>query len=440
MTNKHKPQESPESSIPKRKKELAHREPPPRRIPPPHPRLPRTGSSQIHGKQTLRGSGSSTGNPRKDNQVTDFISFNFLDEVSKKRYFDKFANCEIKYGRGFDLVELENYGFPYSEHLKELGWYDYVRLNTPWYPSLVRAFYANAKVIVDKENPHEYWIETKVNGQEIKLTKELLEDHLWPDEPVGERIDQNEADFDKSNFLDEYPYAPVGRFPSVNILGLWDRVLHSFITWLLRPLGAGYSVIHKETWFFMCAIKKKKHLQLSTFVLHDMKRLIQGDMKHLKFLHYARLISQILLKEGVNLDNCEKEEEPQKSKFSSASIKKQGYKLVDGQWVKKDEKKKEKEEAGSAATQGEKKTEKGKKKEEKGKEKEAAAKEKAGEGKEEAKAFTNEDLMNLFEASLLDFQRRMSKHFNRVHTRLDNMGQAIFDLHERFVQLKITWE
>ena len=91
-------------------------------------------------------------------------------------------------------------------------------------------------------------------------------------------MDQNEANFDESDFLDPYPDARVGKLPSVNILGLWDRVLHSIITWLLRPLGVGYSVIHKETWFFMCAIKKKKHLQLSSFVLVDIQpRLFQGS-------------------------------------------------------------------------------------------------------------------------------------------------------------------
>ena len=80
-------------------------------------------------------------------------------------------------------------------------------------------------------------------------------------------------------------------------LSFEDRVLHIFISHVLRPFGIKYSIIRDTDYWWLYMLKKKK-TNLTWFILNDLLRVVQGKEKTLVF---GMVISFYLKKSGIDV-------------------------------------------------------------------------------------------------------------------------------------------
>ena len=164
----------------------------------------------------------------------------FPEPAMLRKFEQQFATMPIKHWRKIDFECLIAIGFPYLGQFEQFGWTNFLQANTPIPPTLVRAFFSNAKIAYNPNDRCEIvGFETHVLGKDMFIDIEEL-GVVFSTQPTGLDNEETEVPF-------EFPVVRDKAFD----LPLFLRLFHLIITWNLRPFGSRHSSVRKLDRFWL---------------------------------------------------------------------------------------------------------------------------------------------------------------------------------------------
>src|ERR1044072_8319830 len=207
-----------------------------------------------------------------------------------------------------DLVNLFQNDFNLYEDIHFQGWEIFFsRLNGPTYGALVKEFWKMAEC--DRRH-----IVSHVFGKRIVITEKTIGELLCLDHREGIRIcGRDEKDdfiskvINKEIFTDFESTKPSSEYKSLSLvpkLKIWYRILLTCIN--PKPLNIHHDHINADQKYFLYHLQNKDKLCLPTILFLHLKESIQDsrtsvdeDKEKNQYIPSGRLISEILVKNGV---------------------------------------------------------------------------------------------------------------------------------------------
>ena len=247
----------------------------------------------------------------------------FPNPALLRKYEQKYATMPIKHWRQIDFECLVTINFPYLARFEHFGWTRFLQNTTPIPPTLVRAFFSNAKLKCSPNRPcNIIGFETQVLGKEMYINTDELSQIL---------------SIAATGLTNEEIEVPL-EFPIVkdraSDLPMYLRLLHLIITWNLRPFGSRHSSVRRLDRFWLHNIHSEQgmRLDLCHFVFTDWVKIIEGSASQIVFPHH---VASVLKHFGVNILVEPSAKPSSKNKISFGSLHHMGYeRRTDGTWHK----------------------------------------------------------------------------------------------------------
>ncbi|MBA0550546.1 hypothetical protein Golob_021484 [Gossypium lobatum] len=216
--------------------------------------MPLKKQSKIDAHSSIPFSGSSSS-----------LSECFRSLRERMQFNTYFASRLVSTSIPLDLGALKTMNFYHLQILRDWQWIDFLKNCSTTFENLVQAFYSNSKLEHDESDESIISINSYLMNTLICLTLEDFKNLLSL--PSG-GVSNEKGPFSPALYVESHLFAN---------LDVHDRLLHSIITWVLRPISKHVVIWFIDYWWIDC-FKSNRPPDLTLLMFNDITKVIEKEL------------------------------------------------------------------------------------------------------------------------------------------------------------------